>query len=779
MAVIAVSLPVGPASADSHTAVTAARTDVRPTAAPAPRAGALPAQLSPTERAALLTRARSQRATTASQLRLGAKEQLVVKSVGKDRDGTTHTHYERTYSGMPVLGGDLIVHRNPGGAVTGTDMATRTSITATGAKAVKSAASARRYALWAARKDGVVHPSAATPRAVIWAAKGKPKLAWESVVEGTQQDGTPSRLHVITDATSGVEIRHYQDIQTGIGHSQYSGQVDLTTTPSGQTFSMSDSTRGGHETYDLNHGDTLNLYRDDDDVWGDGSGASVQTAGVDAAYGAQTTWDFYNDKFGRRGIRNDGVGATSRTHFGTDYVNAFWDDDCFCMTYGDGEGDTHPLTELDVAGHEMTHGVTSNTAGLIYEGESGGLNEATSDILGTGVEFYADNPADPGDYLIAEKLFANGAPLRYMDRPSKDGSSPDYWFSGLDKVEVHSSSGPANHFFYLLAEGSGAKTINGVSYDSPTADGLSVPGIGRDNALKLWYKALTERFTSTTGYQAARVQTLQAAADLWGQASSTYTIVADTWAAIGVGARPAGAYVTNPGNQHSVAGTPVSLQPRTGSIYPGVTNSATGLPTGLTINATTGLISGTPSKAGTSQVTLTVRDSKNTVATARFTWTVQPSGSGCGVSQLFANPGFESGATAWSQSPGVIDSSSETPARTGRYKAWLGGYGTTHTDTLSQKVTIPASCTFATLTFHLLVTTDEAAKSAAYDKLTVKAGTATLGTWSNLDKSTGYVQRTVDLTAYAGKTVTLTFTGTEDSVSQTAFLIDDTTVSAI
>ncbi|WP_329034061.1 M4 family metallopeptidase [Streptomyces sp. NBC_00178] len=779
MAVIAVGLPVGPASADSHTAVTAGRTNARPAATPAPRAGALPATLSPTERAALLTRARSQRADTAAQLRLSAKEQLVVRSVGKNRDGTTHTHYERTYSGMPVLGGDLIVHRNPDGAVTGTDMATRTSIATTDGKAVKSAASARRYALWAARKDGVARPSAATPRAVVWAAKGKPKLAWESVVEGTQHDGTPSRLHVITDATTGVEIRHYQDIQTGTGHSQYSGQVDLTTTPTGQTFTLSDASRGGHETFDLNHGDTLNPYRDDDDVWGDGNGASVQTAGVDAAYGAQKTWDFYKDMFGRRGIRDDGVGATSRTHFGTSYANAFWDDDCFCMTYGDGADDSRPLTELDVAGHEMTHGVTSNTAGLIYEGESGGLNEATSDIMGTGVEFYADNQADAGDYLIGEKLFGNGEPLRYMDRPSRDGSSPDYWFSGLEQVEVHSSSGPANHFFYLLAEGSGEKTINGVTYNSPTADGLPVPGIGRENALKLWYKALTERFTSTTGYAAARVQSLQAAADLWGEGSATYTTVADTWAAISVGSRPNGAYVTNPGDQHSVVGTPVSLQPRTGSTNPGVTRSATGLPTGLAINATTGLISGTPTKAGTFHAIVTVRDSKNTVANARFTWTVQPQGSGCGVSQLFANPGFESGPTAWSQSPGVIDNSSETPARTGRYKAWLGGYGTTHTDTLSQKVTVPASCTFATLSFHLLVTTDEAPKSAAYDKLTVKAGSSTLGTWSNLDKSTGYLQRTVDLTPYVGKTVTLTFTGTEDSVSKTTFLIDDTTVSAI
>ena len=96
------------------------------------------------------------------------------------------------------------------------------------------------------------------------------------------------------------------------------------------------------------------------------------------------------------------------------------------MTYGDGAGNAQPLTAIDVAGHEMSHGVTENTAGLNYSGESGGLNEATSDIFGTAVEFYANNPPTRRDYLIGEKINinGNGTPLRYMDKPSKDGASP-------------------------------------------------------------------------------------------------------------------------------------------------------------------------------------------------------------------------------------------------------------------------------------------------------------------------------------------------------------------
>ncbi len=212
------------------------------------------------------------------------------------------------------------------------------------------------------------------------------------------------------------------------------------------------------------------------------------------------------------------------------------------MTYGDGSGNVKPLTSLDVAAHEMTHGLTSVTAKLVYSGESGGLNEATSDIFAAGVEFYSNTNQDPGDYLVGEKIDinGNGTPLRYMDKPSKDGSSKDAWYSGIGNVDVHYSSGPANHWFYLLSEGSGAKTVNGVNYDSPTSDGLPVTGIGRDKALQIWFKALTTKFTSTTNYAAARTGTLAVASELYGATSPEYAAVAHAWAGINVGARPGG-----------------------------------------------------------------------------------------------------------------------------------------------------------------------------------------------------------------------------------------------
>ncbi|MFE4549890.1 MULTISPECIES: M4 family metallopeptidase [unclassified Streptomyces] len=507
--------------------------------------GAVALKLTPSQRAELIRDADAARVTTAKDLGLGAKESLVARDVIKDADGTVHTRYERTYDGLPVLGGDLVVDTAKSGRTERVIKATGATIKVASLTPSVAAGTAERQALSAARADGSKKTGAdRAPRKVIWAADGRPTLAYETVVGGFQDDGTPNQLHVITDAATGKKLYEYQGIETGVGNTQYSGQVTLTTTQSGSNFTLTDGARGGHKTYNLNRGTsgTGTLFSQTSDTWGNGTISNAATAGADAHYGAAETWDFYKNTFNRSGIKNNGVGAYSRVHYGNSYVNAFWDDSCFCMTYGDGSGNADPLTALDVAGHEMSHGVTSNTAGLNYSGESGGLNEATSDIFGTGVEFYANNTSDPGDYLIGEKIDINGdgTPLRYMDKPSKDGGSADNWSSSVGGLDVHYSSGVANHFFYLLSEGSGAKVINGVSYNSPTGDGLPVTGIGRDKALQIWYRALTTKFTSTTNYAAARTGTLAAAGELYGTTSAEYTAVANAWAAVKVGTRPGG-----------------------------------------------------------------------------------------------------------------------------------------------------------------------------------------------------------------------------------------------
>jgi serine protease len=187
--------------------------------------------------------------------------------------------------------------------------------------------------------------------------------------------------------------------------------------------------------------------------------------------------------------------------------------------------------------------------------------------------------------------------------------------------------------------------------------------------------------------------------------------------------------------------------------------------------------------AGTYSVTETVTDSVSGQSSAK-TQAVTVS-SGGGSSQLLGNTGFESGsASPWTMSSGVLCSNSSCSGETahaGSWFAWMDGYGTTHTDTVSQSVSIPAGKSSATLSFYLHVDTAETTTTSAYDKLTVQvvngSTTTTLGTFSNLNKNTGYAQKTFDMSAFIGKTVTIKFTGTEDSSLQTSFVLDDITLS--
>ena len=240
--------------------------------------------------------------------------------------------------------------------------------------------------------------------------------------------------------------------------------------------------------------------------------------------------------------------------------------------------------------------------------------------------------------------------------------------------------------------------------------------------------------------------------------------------------------VTNPGTQTSTVGTSVSVQIHATDSASGqtLTYSATGLPAGLSINTSTGLVSGTPTTAGTYTTTVTAKDTTGASGSASFTWTVNTSGGGgCTAKQLLGNPGFETGSAApWSSTSGVINpnGAGET-AHSGSWYAWLDGYGTTHTDTLSQTVTVPSGCTSYTLSFWLHIDTAETTTSTAFDKLTVQAGSTTLATYSNLNHNSGYAQRSFNLAAFAGQTVTIKFTGTEDSSLETSFVIDDTALN--
>jgi hypothetical protein len=245
------------------------------------------------------------------------------------------------------------------------------------------------------------------------------------------------------------------------------------------------------------------------------------------------------------------------------------------------------------------------------------------------------------------------------------------------------------------------------------------------------------------------------------------------------GGGPAPVTANNPGNKSGTVGTAASLQLSASGGTAPYTWTATGLPTGLSISSG-GLISGTPSAAGTFSVTATARDTTGATGSTSFTWTINPTGGGGCTSpgQKLGNPGFESGNSVWTSTPAVIGQNGPSqPAHAGTWDAWLNGYGTTHTDTISESVTIPSGCS-ATLSFFLHIDSAETTTTTQFDKFTVKLGTTTLGTFSNLNKAAGYASHSFNVSSFAGQTVTLTFSGTEDASLQTSFVVDDTAVTA-
>ncbi|MGX4692372.1 M4 family metallopeptidase [Streptomyces sp. JNUCC 63] len=506
-------------------------------------------------RAAAIENAASALEDHAAALDLTSAEATTVRDVVVDKDGTQHVRYDRAYRQLPVLGGDFVVHLTPNGTYRGANRASKGTVSLASTAPKLSAPKAADLALddlRTANRGTKLKQAKAKPELIVDALHGAPRLAWRTNAVGLDSLGNPVARTVLTDARTGARIDAWDSIETaaGDGQSLYSGTIPLETTLSGSTYQLKDPTRGNTYTGDAANKTDLcflgicfqrapaTVFTDADNHWGTGTTADRSSAAVDAQYGTNETWDYYKNVHGRNGIAGDGKGSYNRVHYGSNYNNAFWDDSCFCMTYGDGDGTTFgPLVALDVAGHEMSHGVTSKTAALTYSGESGGLNEATSDIFGTLVEWYANNSSDTGDYLIGEKIVRSGfggTALRYMDKPSKDGSSADCWSSSVGNLDVHYSSGVANHFAYLLAEGSGAKTLNGVSYNSPTCNNSTVTGIGRDKLGKIWYRALTVYMTSSTKYAGARTATLNAAKDLYGAGSTEYNAVAAAWSAVNV-----------------------------------------------------------------------------------------------------------------------------------------------------------------------------------------------------------------------------------------------------
>ena len=510
------------------------------------------------------------------ELGLDALHDFRVLRAETDDLGLTHTRFQQTYQGVKILGGEIITHMTAEGGFrphTQAHVAGLALNVTPGLEAAEALAVAHRdlapkgdYA-FAPTVELVIVPERETVavRELPVLSRGGRRLdtavepaLTERVVRNTLayhvhtelENGAEETAHTdyLINAHTGGILRKWSTLHTtaatGTGKSQYSGTVSLSTNSITGGYELRDNVRGMQfTTRNLNHATsgTGTIYTDADNTWGDAANyvegssttaANGQTAGVDAHYGSMKTYDMYKNVFGRNGINGAGKATYNRVHYSNSYDNAFWSDSCFCMTYGDGNV-FKTLTALDVAGHEMTHGVTANSAGLNYSGESGGLNESMSDIFGTMAEFYAKGggttsiPTSGGNWTIGEQL--RSTPLRYMYKPSLDGASKDAWSSSLGSLDVHYSSGPMNRCFYFLSQGA-SSTSSSNTYSSYLPGGMT--GIGNTAAAKIVYRALTVYMTSTTNYAGAKTACLKAATDLYGSGSTQYTAVSNAFKAI-------------------------------------------------------------------------------------------------------------------------------------------------------------------------------------------------------------------------------------------------------
>lgn len=477
------------------------------------------------------------------QMSLSGRENFVPRSVNEDGSGFAHVRYDSHVNGVRVFGGEVIVHvdQKQGKAVGLSSF--HPTVKAAESIPVVQAGEASRIALW--NLDLPFLTKDLPPAELVFYPSGKDfQLAWlvDAFIEDDSLPGPVARMFVI-DAFTGDILTSWDNLHTGkpsgggtnpgsgttatgSGRSLYLGTVPMNTEyyTSG-TYGMVDKHAGNSYTINMNNGTKSGtLFTDTDNVWGSGSTSDKASAGVDAHLGMTYTYDYFKNVHGRNGLWNNGTGVYSRVHYSRSYNNAFWSDACKCMTYGDGDGYYFsPLTCLDVAAHEMSHGLCAATAKLAYSGESGGLNESNSDIFGCCVEFYANNPSDRPDWLIGETIYLRGTALRYMDHPTKDGYSIDHYSDYYSGLDVHYSSGLANNFFYLLA--------NGGTNDTSK---LSVSGIGIAKAERIWYVALTGYMSSTCTFAGARAACVNAATQLYGASSTEVQRVKDAWYACGV-----------------------------------------------------------------------------------------------------------------------------------------------------------------------------------------------------------------------------------------------------
>jgi vibriolysin len=422
-------------------------------------------------------------------------DDLVLRKINVDDEGARHFRYAQTFNGMEVVGGDVVVHVDVKGAIYGVNGTARGDIPQSlGLTAVSLGAANSKIA-----SDARFAGMNVTGSRMVYLQTGEGTMhkVYEQIVEGKRgQD--PVRDKVFVDVDTGKIVAVHPQIQHARNRLTYSAN-NGTSLPG--TLKRTE-TQGptGDTAVDKAHDSTLDVY------------------------------DAFKLFFNRDSIDNAGMNLISTVHYSTNYCNAFWNSSQ--MTYGDGnasQGCAPLANSVDVAGHEIGHGVTERESGLVYSGESGGLNESYSDIFGAWVEAYrlggrnGTLSMDPKVFLIGDEVLPPF--LRNMCDPAADGVSKDIWTSGIGGVDVHYSSGPNNLAFCLLVKG-------GKHPRNKTTN--TVPAIGFDKTIRIFYQANANRLTSNSNYAAMRTAMEQSVTDL-GYDQATKDAVSCAYVAIGVG----------------------------------------------------------------------------------------------------------------------------------------------------------------------------------------------------------------------------------------------------
>ena len=477
----------------------------------------------------------------------------------KDELGYTHTRYREYVNNIPVDGSMLIAHIKDGRVtmVNGdyyTTINPSQSVGISEAAALASAlkkVNAQKYK-WENKEETAAMAVAFNQPDFSYFPKGELVFVHKRTADfsaanirlaykfNIYAEKPLSRAYIFVDANSGEVISEEQIIHTadvvGTANTKFSGSQPMTSDNYGTAtqYRLRETGRGdGIETYNLA---TSTSYTNTDftntsATW---NLTGTNQASEDAHWGAESTYDYYMNVHSLNSIDGAGMKLLSYVHYDVNYVNAFWDGQR--MTYGDGQVSQGFLimTALDVCGHEITHGLTGNTAGLDGggNGEPDALNEGFSDIFGTTIEAYA-RPTQH-DWIIGADITCNGSGvqnhvgIRNMSNPNAFSQPDTYQGTNWDNTgEPHNNNGPSIFWYYLLCQGGSGTNDNASAY--------TVTGITMAKARLIAFRGLTNYFTPSTTYADARTYTIQAANDIYGGCSPEVIATTNAWHAVGVG----------------------------------------------------------------------------------------------------------------------------------------------------------------------------------------------------------------------------------------------------